>query len=260
MEPMDNFFKIAYVLGVSIAARVYSMMRSGHLWYADQDQEIFDENPDGHGLMIVLNGYKASRANVYRQIQIMRQTSNKQYRALYVPHVHYERNMDIATANSDIFTYIQEFCRDNPREPILIVGISAGGRLAVRLENVLRREPAAVHVVTIGSPLNGTSLVRLLPGFRILSSLMVGSTLVEEFDPLSAAQSPIAEAVFHSDINRTYCHFYSTSDHMVFPPYRCVATAELPKARTYALHGCAHHDMFTHPDVIRYLETFRFDS
>lgn len=250
---MEHPLIFIYTLATSLAVRLYHVLLGPRLWNAEQEQEVFDENPDGTGLLVVLHGYKASRANLYRQIQKLRAASATQYRALFVPHVHYERDQTIVDANADILSAVWEFCRDYRGEPVLLVGISTGGRLAVHIENALRREPCAVHVVTVGSPLCGTSLAKM-PGAR----WVVGRTLVQEFDPRSMLHDLIAEAVCHSDDNRTFYHFYSTTDHMVFPPYRCVTPTAPLKACAHALHRCAHHDMFEHPDVQRHIATFRF--
>lgn len=208
--------------------------------------EIFLADENGEGLSIVLDGYASQRSLFARQVRAFVNNEKRcRYRCVYAPHINYDRNDTILEANTHILGTIFTFCADYPGEHIDLIGISAGGRLAIGLLFLLRRQNVRVRTVTIASPLNGTSLVRLVPGAYHVAKALVGDTLINEFDPQqSNLHMDLANNVALSESNRTFLHFYGTSDWIVFPPHRCTTAVGPPYAYYKALHACSHHEIF----------------
>lgn len=224
------------------------------------DQEEFDKNEHGHGMVVVLSGYKSSRAVFIQQLDEMRRVLSKDYSVVYAPHLIYDPDKTIMESNTGVLSYIRQFCFDHPNEPILIVGISAGGRLAIYLSNALQmaRIQTRIHIITLGSPLKGTSLVRILPGVFHLAKYMVGKTMIEEFDPYSNKQLELSQCILNSEMDHTFFHFYSNTDWMVFPPHYCATPLGPPKAYSKSIYRCAHNRIQVHHEVLSYLSKFHF--
>ena len=257
-EPMEtNPLTWMYLLSKSLALRsFYTVFGKRH---PDPDAEKMASNDDGEGLAVILHGYGASRNHFANQVEafiskknsmgedtiLQGQIIKSKYRMVYAPHVNYDPDSTILASNTNVLGTIFNFCSDHPGEFIDLIGISAGGRLAVSLLFALRRQEVRIRVVTMASPLHGTSIVRLLPGFHRIARWTVEATLVEEFDPeQKEAHADLAENVALAESSRTFLHFYSTSDWLVFPPHRCTTAVGPPWAYSKALHACAHHEIF----------------
>jgi len=214
--------------------------------HPNAETEDFLSNEDGEGLVVVLHGYAASRNHLaYQMDTFVTHPRCCKYRLVYVPRVQYEPNSTIIESNAHVLGSIFNFCSEHPGEFIDIVGISTGGRLALSLLFALRRQETRVRFVTLASPLHGTSIVRFLPGFYQLARWTVGDTLLKEFDPeQKRAHGDLAENIASAENNRTFLHFYSTSDWVVFPPHRCTTAVGPPWAYAKALHACAHNEIF----------------
>lgn len=202
---------------------------------------ITQETHESRGMLVVLQGYKASRQKL--MAQVCKITSRTNYRVIYIPQLIYDRDKTITASNTDVYSTIDEFCRDHDDEPIHIIGISAGGRFAVWLQSMLRAHKNPMRIITLGSPLNGTALINAFAGMRTITRFVVGSTLAEEFDPLSSTHLPLAECIANSDNTRAFLHFYSTVDWVVFPAHRCTTATGSPKAHVISLR-CAHNEIF----------------
>ena len=120
-------------------------------------------------------------------------------------------------------------------QPPLVVAHSMGG-LAVRAW--LRNTPGALarvaHVVTLGTPHQGTWLARFGYGVNAAEMRLGSDWLVR----LAATESP--------EIATRFTCWVSTDDNIVFP----TATAVLPGAQVHQLDGVGHVALATHPRVM----------
>lgn len=219
--------------------------------------EVMLHGDNGSGLLVVLNGYGSSRAYFARQVEQLianLHESGKQYRRLYVPSVVYDQKRSIADANTHIYSTINEYHHQHDDERIDIIGVSAGGRLAVFLQYALRNTHVPMRVVTVGSPLNGTGLiplVRRLPLGHKLLSHVVGDTLLRDFDPeCGSEQADMMQYMMYAPDNHTFRHVYSTVDWMVFPPHRATSGVGPPRAYAVSIGATAHGDMLIHHAVV----------
>lgn len=228
---------------------------------ADLDCESFVAEPEGtrsvepEGLMVVLHGFRQSRAALMRNLQPIR-ALGLPFRELYVPHVNYDvPDLLSLEGNTAVLAHVREFCDDHPREPLLILGMSAGGRLAVALQAALRYVAHThVHTVTLVAPLRGSQLVRMAPGALPFWRWLIGP-FADQLDPAHESQALLTHLLTSAEQpHRTFAHFYSATDYLVFPPAYCVSDV----GTRHALHNCSHGEAMTHPDVIRYLGTFLF--
>lgn len=232
---------------------------------ANLDQEIFlvesskqseGAPPIAHeGLLVVLHGFRQSRASLMRNLQPIFDL-HLPFRETYVPHVNYDAaDLLSLEGNAALLAHVREFCDDHPQEPILLLGMSAGGRLAVALQNALRYVAHThIHTVTLVAPLGGSQLVRMVPGALPLWQWLIGP-FADQLDPQHESQRLVSHMLAHAEQpHRTFAHFYSVTDYLVFPPSLCVSSV----GTRHVLRHCAHGDALTHPDVIRYLGTFLF--
>lgn len=207
------------------------------------------------GLMVVLHGFRQSRASLMHNLQGIRALALP-FRELYVPHVNYDvPDLLSLEGNTSILSHVREFCDEYPREPLLLLGMSAGGRLAVALQAALRYVAHThVHTVTLVAPLRGSQLVRMAPGALPVWRWLIGP-FADQLDPTHESQALLTHLLTSAEQpHRTFAHFYSTTDYLVFPPAYCVSDV----GTRHALHNCSHGEALTHPDVIRYLGTFLF--
>lgn len=219
-----------------------------------QVDEIIVSGDDGDGLLVIMHGYGGSRSYFLRQVEHIRQQlleQGKFYRRIYAPHVIYDPNRSIFEANIHIISNVRQLHEQHEDERIDIIGMSAGGRLAVYMQYALRNISVPMIIVTVGSPLNGTSLVRCVPGAHALARLIVGETLLRDFDPACGKeQLDLAEYVQLAPANRRFYHLYSTTDWMVFPPHRCATAIGSPKAYVKAIRSVAHSQLLTQSEVL----------
>jgi hypothetical protein len=238
----------------------FRFLRTPNNTLRDTDEVIL-HGDDGHGLLVVLHGYGAGRTNLANQIdQLVAQLEQQPrfaYRRLYVPKVVYDKNRSIFDANTHIYSNINEYHRQHDDEPIDIIGVSAGGRLAIAIQYAMRNTPIPMRIVTVGSPLNGTALiplVRQMPLGHHLLHTLVGETLLRDFDPsCGREQADMIEYASYVPSNHTFRFLYSTVDWMVFPPHRCTINVAMTSGCAVCIGAVAHGDMLVHPSVINTL-------
>lgn len=225
------------------------------------EEERFVLNEHGRGIVVLLHGFKQKRSSLFQQWKVVQEAIPLLYHTLYVPRLNYEdvpavANLLCMEGNMAVFSTMQEWCTDHPDDPILILGISLGGRIAIGLQHALRYAAARqhIHTVTLGSPLIGTSLLSFLP--LSLWRLFLGVAVVAELNPASHQQLVLANMMQEVAPHRSFCHVYSTTDHLVFPPSCCV-TVGIARS-SLGLHGCAHREILTHPDTLHYLASYVF--
>lgn len=252
-----NLFTWAAVFGRTSAAHLSPF----RLCPPSEENELFELNKDGTGLIVLLHGYKQHRGSLmaqWRAVQDAMPTPNP-YRTLYVPHIHYEdvppsTNLLYLEHNMHLFSTVQEHCQHFEEDDILIVGISLGGRIAIGLQHALRRaaERHHIHTITLASPLQGTALLRYIPFLWYF----LGGSVFAELNPDGSQQLHLANMMTDIAPHRSFQHFYSRTDHLVFPPSRCVTVGVVQS--TFCLSNCAHREVLTHPDVIRSIVSFLF--
>ncbi len=226
----------------------------------DADREMLDmpapPAAEPEGMLIVLHGFRQSRASLMAQLAPLR-ALKLPFRSLYVPHIDYDVPDLLALENSNaaIFNTVRGFCNEHVGEPLMIVGMSGGGRLAVALTNALRYvEHTHIHTITLVAPLHGSMLVGMLPGCFFGWRALLGP-FADQLDTAGDSQPLLNHMLLSSNHeHRTFAHFYSTTDHLVFPPNVCVSAA----GTHHVLRNCAHREALTHPDFLRYVGTFLF--
>lgn len=252
-----NAFAWASVLGRTLAAHLSPF----RYCVPSVEEEVFTLNAEGRGLIVLLHGYKQHRGSLMAQWATVEKamTHPNAYRTLYVPHIHYEdappsSNLLCLESNASIFSTVQAHCEQHEEDDILIIGISLGGRIAIGLQHALRRaaERQHIHTITLASPLQGTSLVRYIP----FASYFLGNAVYAELNPNSSQQLHLANIMYNIAPHRSFLHFYLRTDHLVFPPSRCVTVGAAQS--TFCLSNCAHREVLTHPYVIHSIVSFLF--
>ena len=249
---MENVVVWVYVAIRYLLLRLFFL--TARVWHApiDDDDEFIVCGDEGEGLLVILHGIGASRSHFLRQVHHNKQqllARGMRYRRIYAPRVVYDRNRSIFAANQHVISNIRQLHEQHDDEPIHIIGMSAGGRLAVCAQYGLRNITVPMKIVTVGSPLNGTSLVSCVP--KRLARWIVGPTLLRDFDPdCGAEQLNLAEYIQYSAPNRHFYHCYSTTDWMVFPPHRCATAIGKPRAYAVPIRAVAHGELLTQPQVL----------
>lgn len=124
--------------------------------------------------------------------------------------------------------------QDATGRPPLMVCHSMGGLAARAWLRRTRDRGRVAHLVTIGTPHQGTWLARF-------SRMPNGRQMRIGCDWLGALGAPESQAA------RRFTCWYSNCDNIVFPP----STATLPGAENRLLPGAAHVDMAFRPDLMQ---------
>lgn len=228
-----------------------SIFLTEHPTPEEMNQQVFDENARGCGVAIVLHGFKARRKFFHRKLKMIRESLGGRYRQVYAPDLRYEHNGCIYESHLHVLDCIKFFCDVYKGEPVLLIGISAGGRLAMRYAADLQTLLNPVHVVTLASPLSGTSVIYVAPWF---AKIVCGEECAEEFHPESLRQERMADAMRDTPAHHSFHHFYSSADWIVFPPHRCVGPGT---HQSLGPHPHAH--VQTHPAFLEYIAELRME-
>ena len=215
----------------------------------------FEEFPHGtgngdDGLVVILHGYRASVRRFVEQRDKIAREVEEHYPVVFSPVMTYQHNGAPEQFASHVFDEVENFAKNHPEAPILIVGISAGGRVAWRLEKELRNHNNPLHLVTVGTPLHGTSVVYVSPW---LARKTCGDDLFEEFHPESGSHEELHKDNDARPEHHTLFHFSSKTDWVVFPPHRCFSERKLHRSVT----RCSHNHLQTSKEVLDYLSEVR---
>lgn len=223
--------------------------------------DLIDRDGDGlgeplpGGLAIILHGYNARKPSVEWCRDIMWESicedhvDKPVFQSLLSPLMDYHCGT-LREVASRAFDVVDKFVEKYPTMPVLIIGISAGGRVAAELSSRIRWSNNPVTVVTIASPLKGTHLVNFS---EYLARRSCGEHMYEEFNPSSERQDEIRAIFSTLPDHHSAVFFYCTTDWTVYPPSVCYFEGFPRKEIT----ACPHNQTQVHPVVLEFLETFK---
>lgn len=175
---------------------------------------------------------------------------------------------DIPTSAADVGAYIEQVLYATGAEQVDLVGHSQGGLLARYWINELEGEDYVHHLVTLGSPHHGTTLLGMLGGLLTSETTqrMAASTVRRIFGPAGMQQvmgSPLLETLAASPDTRPdilYSCFATLNDSTVVPHDQAFLQGEglrtdgSPRVRNSYIQDvgiarCRHEEMPSNPLV-----------
>lgn len=206
------------------------------------------QNWSGKGLLIVLPGFRQSiRRFKECRNAFARATKNVYTDVLSPAPIAYEGDQSMYSIASNYILLIRNYAIQYPKAPILIIGISAGGRLALYLEQLLRDVSNKIIVITIGSPLYGTNIIQWLPHSFLMK--WCGKHFLDELDVDSKINIEMYKSIEKKPEHHEFIHFYSKQDWMSYPWKYCVT----PHHKGIQIHRCPHSLLFMSDEVLHYL-------
>lgn len=197
-----------------------------------------DDMPENPDICVILHGINADKkAHKWRvqALNLIKAARAKGYRHFFVPLVKMDNAGDLETITERVlreFRYamrtpieghgkIAHLRRENPTKfringRLLLVGVSNGGRVATRIEMATRNEfsDSQVSVVTIASPLAGTSAIKVLPSR--LNNKIYGKEFSEEMAHMLKNETLAELARRGKPTNASYWHVMLSEDILVW--------------------------------------------
>lgn len=200
----------------------------------------------GEGLLAVFPGFKQNSILFDRCSETFRQQRVGKYKVFYRPHLSYAHNGDVDQYAKEAQETIIRWARKNHGKPIMMIGISMGGTVAMHIQSKLQRlrNVGRVDVVTLGSPLAGSGWGYVAP--RLLN-WMGGLHFAKRMKP-NAAHIP--EEMAYCPVSHRYHHVYSPTDWMVMPP----ETSVIRKGSVLRLDACPHNMIPEHPALLEFIK------
>ena len=170
------------------------------------------------GLYAVIHGLNG-RPNIWRnQLSALRkQQPDFEIRLPYVPQ---RGNCSLEEAVAPIEAMIRDYIEQHPGQPVCLMGVSNGGRLAMELEIRLRDTKAPIKVSSVAGALSGTKQIDLMHRFgvakKVYSSPLVDDMLYQSETAMRILNS--ARQVLPAGVERAY-DFYSSPNDFQIKPY-----------------------------------------
>jgi len=142
------------------------------------DQEIEWKN-DTKGLCVFIHGLNGHPHVWDKHISLIQDSTLD----IYAPHVHHGGRCSLDEAIDPLFKRISDYALKNPKSPISLMGVSNGGRLALALETMIRKNAPKtdVKVSTIASIHFGTPFIKFMKNLG-LCEWVVDPIVAEEFE------------------------------------------------------------------------------
>ena len=186
---------------------------------------------------------------------------------------------DIPSSAADVGAYIEQVLAATGATQVDIVGHSQGGLLARYWINEMGGEDHVHHLLTLGTPHHGTTLLGMLGGLvtRESTQRMATSTVRRIFGPAGMQQvvgSPLLETLAASEDTRPhilYSCFATLNDSTVVPHDQAFLKGEGDRSdgsprvqNTYlqdrGISRCRHEELPSHPQVQALVHEFLLDG
>lgn len=164
-------------------------------------------------LVVLLHGLQGSPAD----LSVHRELFGTEC-AVYTPWVHKGGNCPLADAAAPVHAQVvQHLDRHGPTTPVALIGLSNGGRIAAKVETMLRDRPNPVLVATLATPFLGTTVMdRFGPVARAVG--WYSDEPVDDMSTGSAAISALLDEVRRpTDRERLYVFAVGEADGLVQP-------------------------------------------
>lgn len=173
------------------------------------------------GLAVFIHGMNHSPGQFHEYCEEIRKV-NKQVTIL-APRVKNRGQCAVEEAAQEIFAQISQWRKNNQKKPIVLVGISNGGRLAALLGDKLVDSGHPVKVVCIAAPLYGTTMLnpsfsaRILAVWQRIAKLLYHEKVVEELSYNSPKAIEIIGRMQNAAKKGVSFDFYSSLSNTVRP-------------------------------------------
>lgn len=190
--------------------------------YADLSEELPEWKEESSHLYVLihgLGGHPSAWNGYMKDIE-----ENNPQADLLVPHVSKRGNCSLEEAAEPILKAIQDYAKTFPKNPVILIGTSNGGRIAAHLSSLLQKEVERLKVCSIAGVFFGTEVIDLLNKFSWISQLFYCKDILEDLSFGSEQAQKMLE-----DLKETThsFHFWATHDDTrVLPVSSCLPKIE----------------------------------
>ena len=173
-------------------------------------------NPERPSLVVLLHGLNGRPADMRDHCQALRAEH-----AIHCPHVRRGGNCPLDSAADPVFDVVSRHIgRHGPTAPVALIGVSNGGRIAARVECMLRRRYPSnpVFLSAVATPFHGTHVLDWL-GDLAHFACIYGQAPVEEmrYDSMRSRRLVQDLRKAHDGGPRRYLFFAAAKDMLVRP-------------------------------------------
>lgn len=211
--------------------------------YHNCDQNI-EWNKSSHGLFVLIHGLNGHPSSWNSHIKEIKKEKNVD---IFTPFVPEKGQCTLEKAANPILKHVQAYCDKHPNKPVILIGVSNGGRIATYIDIEMRKKDkyhkTAIKVSTIAAVHFGSLAIDHLKNFgldglilqeHVSKELVHGSQKAREL--LHELKKPLPTGV-----TRHYEFYATTEDSRVGLP------SSLPKLnhneKLHVIHGHGHNSI-----------------
>jgi len=138
--------------------------------------------PENDGLYLFIHGWKGLPHYFHPYILNVKRKNPSML--CYAPHILAEGNCTLEEAARPLLALIQDYAHQHPGKPIVLIGTSNGGRIAMYLESQLTVEELKdreFSLVSLAGVHYGTQFINYLAGYKLLWTTFMHEEMVKDF-------------------------------------------------------------------------------
>lgn len=206
---------------------------------------------ENKGLYVAIHGL-SGHPNIWRhQLAALR---NKQPDfEIRLPYVLKRGNCSLKKAVEPIEDMIRDYITQHPGQPVCLMGVSNGARIAAELEVRLRDTKAPIKVSSVAGALSGTKQMGLMKTIG-LATMVYDTTLVNEM----LYQSPTANSllsrmrgILEKGVERAYDFYASPNDFQIKPYTGSLPVLREKNVRYFLVPGESHNSIVSRVSTIQ---------
>jgi hypothetical protein len=164
---------------------------------------------------------------------------------IFVPFVPKSGNCSLEEAGQPIFNHILGYLQKHPSNPVCLLGVSNGGRIATWIEYQLREASpqTAVKISTIAAVHFGSRMINHLASFKFLNSLIGTETLREELAFGSQRARLLLDCIRKACTAKRSYDFFATTEDFHVPDLGSSLPILNKGEQRFVIHGYGHNSI-----------------